>query len=112
MIGKSHKTMIGWLVGLLLSGVVFVLVARAEDAAQGPKTCVTWTTEAKFVGYAYNHYVHLDNSCEARFICRVTTDVNPDPITANVEPKSKKTVLTFRGSPSAQFKAEVQCAKD
>lgn len=79
------------------------------DAAAGP--CVTWRQEARFVGVAYNHLVHLANRCDKAAVCRIKTDVNPQPATVSLAPKEKKTHLTFRGSPARTFKADVVCGE-
>jgi hypothetical protein len=86
------------------------LSGRADDPA--PVTCVKWTAEAKFVGLAYNHLVHLDNQCDFTASCRVKTNVNPKEETVVLKSKETKTHLTFRGSPAREFKAEVVCKKN
>lgn len=71
--------------------------------------CVVHKTEARFVGLAYNHLVHLENRCTHSVACEVKTDVNPKPAIVKLAPKEKKIYLTFRGSPARIFKAEVKC---
>ena len=62
------------------------------------------------MGVAYNHLVHLDSRCEKSAVCRVKTDVNPKEERVVLAPGEKQTVLTFRGSPAREFKAQVACA--
>lgn len=73
--------------------------------------CIHWVTEARWVGMAYNHLVHLDSTCTQAMVCQVSTDVNPDPVEAEVPAGQKRTVTTFIGSPSSEFKAFVSCQK-
>lgn len=84
--------------------------AGMEKANSGTAAgCVAWKTEARWSGYAYNHLVHLDSGCEETMRCSVTTSVNPDPVTADLEPGEKETVTTFLGSPASEFSASVAC---
>lgn len=89
---------------------VFVLLPRPGGAESSKSAnCVSWTQEAKFVGYAYNHLVHLRNQCAQPVTCSVKTDVNPKPQTVALDKGAQKTVLTFRGSPAKTFRATVTC---
>jgi hypothetical protein len=72
--------------------------------------CVEWYQQSRYVS-GYDHLVHLKNLCKVTMVCIITTDTNPDPIETTIKPSEKKTVLTFRGSPSRVFKAKVTCAK-
>lgn len=72
--------------------------------------CATWKAEAVFVGLSFNHLVHIENACETAVSCRVKTDVNPKEEIVDVPAKSRKTHLTFRGSPAREFKASVFCS--
>jgi hypothetical protein len=58
---------------------------------------------------AYNHIVHVNNSCDREADCAVSTDVNPDPQKVEVPGHSEIQVMTFMGSPSRVFKPNVQC---
>jgi hypothetical protein len=84
---------------------------HAPLPADAPQpACVTFSTEARFVGLAYNHIVHLANGCDVPQSCTVTTDVNPEPQTVAVPPRSTVQVVTFIGSPARTFTAAVQCS--
>ena len=99
--------------------IVFVLAGAAplpdpaqetQQAGSGTAAgCVKWESEARFVAYGYNHLVHLENTCKKAMHCEVTTDVNPKPQSADLEPGKKETVVTFQGSPASEFKATVVC---
>ena len=82
-----------------------------DDAKQAKLTCVTWKSEARFVGFAFNHLVHLKNGCDHPVSCTVKTDVNPKAETVTLSKGDKKSHLTFRGSPTRKFKAKVDCRK-
>ncbi|MDJ0763755.1 MAG: hypothetical protein QNJ97_12300 [Myxococcota bacterium] len=85
--------------------------SKKKDTAGSATDCVKWTTEARFVGVAYDHLVHLHSQCEWVAVCQVSTDVNPEGLSVALAPKEKKEVLTFRGSPARTFKAEVACQR-
>lgn len=74
-----------------------------------PRVCITHRTEARFMGVGFDHLVFLSNECDARMLCLVTTNVNPEAQKVELEPFEKKPVLTFRGSPAMKFKADVRC---
>ena len=96
-----------------------VIVAAAGSALAAPsadggaptaKSCVKWTTEARYRPYGYDHLVHLNNGCDKPARCHVKTNVNPEPAEVRVLPKQSATVVTFQGSPAREFTAEVSCA--
>lgn len=90
---------------------LFSLPARTEEKSDATPTanCATVKTEVAFVGLAYNHLVHIHNTCAYAVSCRVKTDVNPKEETVAVPSGERKTQLTFRGSPAREFKAKVTC---
>ena len=98
---------------ILFAALAVTFDAAAENAPSEDATktvdCVVHKTEARFVGLAYDHLVHLENRCTYSVACEVKTDVNPTPETVKLSPKEKKTHLTFRGSPARIFKATVTC---
>lgn len=84
----------------------------AEDGpAKAPSlpACVKVKAYARYGAYGYDHLVQIDNGCTKTAACRVTTDVNPEPIEVEVGAASSETVVTFRGSPASEFKADVRC---
>jgi hypothetical protein len=74
--------------------------------------CVTFSTEARFVGLAYNHIVHVANGCSVSQSCAVTTNVNPEPQVLTVPSGSRVEVVTFMGSPARTFTADVRCSPE
>lgn len=86
--------------------------ANAEDGERGPapsKECVKVSSEARYSAYAYDHIVTLDNTCDTAMRCEVSSDVNPTPASVDLAKGETKSVLTYRGSPSREFKAQVAC---
>ena len=81
---------------------------RPPLAQEGP-ACVTFSTEARFVGLAYNHIVHIANGCGVPKSCTVATNVNPQPQAVTVPSGSTVDVVTFIGSPASTFTASVLC---
>jgi hypothetical protein len=80
--------------------------AGAEPKSSG---CVTARAEAPYRGSGYDHLVKLTNACEKPVNCRVSSDVNPEPVSITVPAKGQSEVLLWRGSPASTFKARVSC---
>jgi len=102
---------LGWVGGLCLGGLA--ALATAQDPAKGPKKpggCVDVSTEASFASVGYDHIVTLKSACKKPMLCTVKTDVNPDPASVRLEPGESQSVVTWRGSPAREFKADVSCA--
>ena len=96
------------LVALAIPGAV----ARAADGEEGPPNpakCVKVRTEARYAAYGYDHVVELENTCDKAMTCDVSTDVNPTPASVDLAAGETKSVLTYRGSPASEFKAQVDC---
>src|SRR5687768_1456662 len=85
--------------------------AVAADGERGPApgNCVKVSTEARYAAYAYDHVVTLESGCDQAMRCEVSTDVNPTPTTVELARGETKSVLTYRGSPAREFKANVEC---
>jgi hypothetical protein len=121
MIAMPARAKIPWtccMAAAVLAGGAFgggaapVRASDLDDSERGKPVatnCVEVRTEAIFSGYAYNHFVHLANGCDKPMQCVVRTEATPDPTTVNLAKDEKKTVSTFRGSPSAEVKADVKC---
>lgn len=89
-----------------------VSVTVAHSGAPDPRAtpaCVNVWTEARYVNYAYDHFVHLQNVCPEDHTCTVSTDVNPKPADVVVHAREHVEVLTYRGSPARTFIATVTC---
>lgn len=99
-----------WLtmVGLGILIVAPTTPAVAEDAGAS-LSCVSVTSDARYVPYGYNHVVILKNACQKDAICTVSTDVNPEPTSVTVPRGQTVEVITFSGSPARTFVPRVSC---
>ena len=105
----------------LLGVAIAALASTAAPAAEldpsplaaGPKAalpaCIAVSTESRYVPYGYNHVVILRSGCSKSAACVVSTDVNPEPVKAEVAAGTTVEVLTFLASPSQTFTARVTC---
>jgi hypothetical protein len=82
---------------------------RTATADAAANTCIRFWGETRYGALAYNHIVHVANSCEATADCSVSTDVNPEPQQVAVEGGTSIEVVTFMGSPARTFKPSVKC---
>ena len=94
-----------------IASIVVAASAAAQDAGapSALPACISVGTDARYVPYGYNHVVLLQSGCSKAATCTVATDVNPQPITAEVAPSASVEVLTFSGSPAQAFRARVTC---
>jgi hypothetical protein len=102
---------LGIVLGALLVAVG-VTPALAKDAgapAPGLPACIDVKTESRYVPYGYNHVVIIKNGCSKAATCTVSTDVNPQPTTAEIAAGATSEILTFAGSPSQTFTAKASC---
>jgi hypothetical protein len=90
-------------------GFSLLATAHAADRSDTSLACVSSWGEARYRNAGYDHIVHLQNRCEKTVLCRVTTNVNPDPVEGTVAPREEREVLTFRGSPAREFVPKVDC---
>ena len=98
----------------LLSLALIAPAAYAKDDAGAPPqtpvpACVRVATESRWVPYGYNHIVILENGCSKPVTCKVSTDVNPQVQTAEVESTKTVEVTTIMASPASTFAAKVRC---
>lgn len=96
---------------LFVATVVVAVTAGAEDAGapSALPACISVSTDARYVPYGYNHIVILKSGCSKAATCSVATDVNPQPISAELAAGATVEVLTFSGSPAQAFRARVTC---
>lgn len=96
-------------------GLAFVASGAATSLADPPPPpapqCVTSRGEVRVNYPGYDHVVVLTNACDPTYRCVVTTDVNPDPMVAEVPGHRDVEVLTYRGSPASVFKHKADCRK-
>jgi hypothetical protein len=83
-----------------------------EGAAPSAEKCVHVTTRTPYRGFGYDHEVDIENACAKPQVCKVKSNVNPDVQEVKVAVGKTATVVTFRGSPAREFKAEVDCKAD
>jgi hypothetical protein len=86
----------------------FLSIARAAEGSNTSLACVDAWGESRYRS-GYDHIVHLRNRCQKTVLCRVWTNVNPEPIEGTVAPGEEREVLTFRGSPAREFVPKVDC---
>jgi hypothetical protein len=96
--------------------VVSILAVSGLATAESPTTtgkagCVTWKTEARYIGLGFKHFVYYTSACKEAMVCSVTTDANPNPTVTTVPPGGKATAITHSGSPASEFTANVSCKK-
>jgi hypothetical protein len=93
----------------LVSASGSLLAQQARIAGTRPD-CTTVTAQPIFNGSGYNHLVTIANGCATTVSCTVTTDVNPRPISATVEPRQSRTVNTYFNAAAYGFTPTVHCA--
>jgi hypothetical protein len=92
------------------ASLTVVAALAVVDAPAAAAACVAVRAEARYAAYAYDHLVHLTNTCRAAQVCTVATNVNPRPHSVAVPHGETVTVRTFRGSPARVFVPVVSCA--
>lgn len=97
--------------GLVLIALGTLVAAPTTGAAEtsGAPACVHARGEARYLGFAYDHYVHIRNACDREAACTVTTNVNPHPIDDRIPAGETHSVLTFRASPARTFTFDLRC---
>ncbi|HEY8428835.1 MAG TPA: hypothetical protein VIL20_10690 [Sandaracinaceae bacterium] len=91
---------------------VALLVAALPPTAlaQGSRPeCIRVEAIVRWGADAYNHFVRVENRCDRRARCRVSTNVNPEPQTIEVDAGQSVEVITFRGSPAREHTPHVDC---
>ena len=94
---------------------LFVGSASAADADEAPgllPKCITMTTEARPSGGGCDHIVHFGNQCGAAATCTVSTDVQPEPVWADLPNQKDTDVVTSKGSSEAAFRPYAFCLVD
>lgn len=94
----------------LLLGLSVPVLASAQVRVVGERPdCVRASAVARFGAMAYDHWVHVENTCATSVRCTVSTDVNPAPTALELAPGQQRDVATFHGSPASAFVATVAC---
>lgn len=95
---------------LAFSTVPVVAPTRADAAGSDTSVaCVEAWGQARYGNAGYDHIVHVKNGCQKSVLCRVWTNVNPDPAEITVPSEEEREVLTFRGSLAREFVPHVEC---
>jgi hypothetical protein len=102
---------------LYLAAVASLLSPSIAGLAESPPAkpqpeapaCLKHRAEARYRNLGYDHLVHVRNTCDARVACRVSTNVNPEPIELALGPGEERELVTWRGSPAREFTARVVC---
>src|SRR5262245_6976700 len=94
--------------GILVTAIVTIPLVSVARAANTSLACVEAWGESRYRS-GYDHIVHVRNRCEKPVVCRVSTNVNPDPVEGTVAPGEERELLTFRGSPARDFVPKVDC---
>ncbi len=89
--------------------LLVLFVAPGALAQDGP-SCVESRAIARWAAAGYNHWVRVENGCDRRVRCQVSTSVSSERHTVTVAPGAAEEVLTFRGSPASEFTPRVDCA--
>ncbi len=91
-------------------GLIVALTIPALASAQSSlPECIRVQAIARWGADAYNHFVRVENRCDRRARCQVSTNVNPAPQAIEVAPGQSVEVITFRGSPASEFTPRVTC---
>ncbi|MBW2528078.1 MAG: hypothetical protein JRI23_28110 [Deltaproteobacteria bacterium] len=93
----------GWALAAL------ILATATTAAGQGRFVCIRAWKEAPYRSYGYDHIVAVQNGCAERLRCTVSTSVSPQRYAVAVGPQRTARVLTFRGAPTREFSARVEC---
>lgn len=95
---------------LALLAVPVLALAQASMTGERPD-CVRASAVARFGAMAYDHWVHVENTCPTTVHCTVFTDVNPVPVDLDLANGASRDVATFHGSPASAFTATVNCSR-
>jgi hypothetical protein len=92
----------------ILLGSASVAPSSTASAPAVP-ACVQSQAQSRYLGFAYDHIVLINNRCDKAASCSVTTSSNPEPIHATVDANQAREVLTFRANPARTFTYELRC---
>jgi len=84
-------------------------LALGSPSERSTPTCIDVWGEARYRNYGYDHIVHVNDRCSAAAICDVSTDVNPEVQRFTIAAGQEIEVVTYRGSPSREFRPHVEC---
>lgn len=71
--------------------------------------CIAVWPEVRYGNVGWHHIVHVRNNCDRKYVCDVSTDVNPQPQRVTVGAHAEVEVVTFLDSPARTFTPKVDC---
>lgn len=101
----------GWLCAGAFTVVVLPFGATAKPDEPASPTCVRYWGEARYV-IGYDQLVHVDNGCDRRATCLVSSNRNRVPRSITLAPGEHGVVTTYLGAASSSFVPIVACRLD
>ncbi len=83
-------------------------LAQTRIAGERP-TCVQASSNARFDGVGFGHWVTVTNTCDRAVECDISTNVAPSPVHVTVQRGQHQDVNTFLSSPAREFTPTVIC---
>ena len=94
----------------LLSLTLGVGSSLAQTRIGGERpTCVQVSSNARFDGVGFGHWVSVNNTCDHTVECDISTNVAPSPTHVTLTRGQRQDVNTFLSSPAREFTATVSC---
>lgn len=107
---RSVALVLGSLLALVLGLATARTDAQARAGGSRPQ-CVQVSSEARFDGVGYQHWVTVNNTCTGPVDCTITTDVAPSPVSMHLAARERREISTFLSSPSRAFSPTVDCTE-
>ena len=82
---------------------------RADDR-QAPE-CLQVEKSVIYRAYGYDHFVHLNNTCQAALSCELSTATLPAQH-VHLESGAQKEIMLRRGSPARTFDYTLRCSAE
>ena len=104
-------TLVALGLGLLVGGLG-ASSSHAQARAGGSRPqCVQVSSEARFDGVGYQHWVTVNNTCTGPVDCTISTDVAPSPVSMHLAARERREISTFLSSPARAFAPTVECTE-
>ncbi len=104
-------TLVALGLGLLVGGLG-VSSSQAQTRAAGSRPqCVQVSSEARFDGVGFQHWVTVNNTCTGPVDCTISTDVAPSPVSMHLAARERREISTFLSSPARAFAPTVECTE-
>jgi hypothetical protein len=94
-----------------LLALALLTALGSSSPAQTPRTpaCIQSWAETRYRDYGYDHIVHIANTCQARAVCFVSSNLNPTPLKVDVPVAQQIEVLAARSSTPRDFTPQLAC---